>query len=171
MSKIGYLCTILKLIYGAISFKVTRTYAFFTCNECKLCLKFQKNCFISVVFIYWLAIHFTRDTHNISFITILIFLKKSLKILLKNFGRIFWGNIMFQQIWMILQMKHKVTFNEMMKSVLRLTWKKMDKMRSGMLSRTNFLDGYQLLGFFSPHRLAFLWMFWLLKDTKQLIAV
>lgn len=40
-----------------------------------------------------------------------------------------------------------------------------------MLSRTNFLNSYQLLGFFSPHQLAFLWMFRLLKDTKQLIAV
>ena len=32
-------------------------------------------------------------------------------------------------------------------------------LQAGMLSRTPFLNGYQLLGFFSLHRLAFLRMF------------
>ena len=30
-----------------------------------------------------------------------------------------------------------------------------------------FLGGYQLLGFFSPHQLAFLWMFWFLYYTND----
>ena len=32
---------------------------------------------------------------------------------------------------------------------------------------TNFLGGYQSLGFFSPHQLAFLWMFWFLYYTND----